>query len=350
MNKYKVVVLWWTSGFGKWLAEYIINNFRDYVEVTITWVNLEKWIKVASEMWSIFSNNNVEAVKDKDIVIVSVTINNTLKVIEEIASYVKPGAILADVTSVKIWPSEYMKKFSSKDVLVIPTHPMFWPFIKTIASQIFVLTPDDEYKQDFRYQWLKNYLTQKWANVYESTPLEHDKMMAVVQWLTHFNMLTIWETIRRLNFDIGLSQKFISPVYKLMTASVWRYLSQNPSLYADIQMNNPQVLKVHDVFMEVATDFNTYAKSKNTDSFIKLVEDSNKYFWEWSEEWQRYTDKIIYLMSTQVNKIKKNIWEESIFENIYTKDVTEWEISKFENNKVFLNNGKILDINEWIIL
>jgi len=49
-------------------------------------------------------------------------------------------------------------------------------------------------------------------------------------------------------------------------------------------MNNPEVLKVHDVFMEVATDFNTYAKQKNVDSFVKLVEDSHKHFGEWSEE------------------------------------------------------------------
>lgn len=76
-------------------------------------------------------------------------------------------------------------------VLVIPTHPMFWPYISSIASKIIVLTPEEKVKIDYRYVYLKDFLENSWATVIESSPLEHDKMMAVVQWLTHFNMFVI---------------------------------------------------------------------------------------------------------------------------------------------------------------
>jgi prephenate dehydrogenase len=33
-----------------------------------------------------------------------------------------------------------------------------------------------------------------------------------------------------------------------MVASVSRYVSQAPELYADIQMNNDEILKIHDLF------------------------------------------------------------------------------------------------------
>jgi prephenate dehydrogenase len=74
-----------------------------------------------------------------------------------------------------------MKKSISSDVLIIPTHPMFGPYIDNIASQVFVLTPDDKTKKDLRYQWLKNYLISKGAKVIETTPSYHDKIMSIVQ-------------------------------------------------------------------------------------------------------------------------------------------------------------------------
>jgi prephenate dehydrogenase len=41
---------------------------------------------------------------------------------------------------------------------------------------------------------------------------------------------------------------FVSPIYKLMIASVSRYIGHSPELYADIQMNNEEILKIHDLF------------------------------------------------------------------------------------------------------
>jgi prephenate dehydrogenase len=42
--------------------------------------------------------------------------------------------------------------------MILPTHPMFGPFVSSVAGQIFVLTPADEAKNDARYMFLVNYL------------------------------------------------------------------------------------------------------------------------------------------------------------------------------------------------
>jgi len=34
------------------------------------------------------------------------------------------------------------------DILVIPTHPMFGPYVSSISSQTFVLTPEEKVKTD----------------------------------------------------------------------------------------------------------------------------------------------------------------------------------------------------------
>jgi len=194
------------------------------------------------------------------------------------------------------------------DITLIPTHPMFGPYIQTIAGQVIVLTSDDKTKNTSSYQALKGYLNSEKAKVVEVAPKEHDRMMAVVQGLTHLNMFVIAETMKRLNFHIGESMNFISPIYKIMISSVGRYLGQNPQLYADIQMYNEEVLEVHEAFLETAKNFHASVSTKDSDKFISDVEEAKHFIGtEYCEEGQRYTDKIIYMIGRQQEILKNNI-------------------------------------------
>jgi prephenate dehydrogenase len=83
------------------------------------------------------------------------------------------------VTSIKKFPTQAMLK--RDDIIVIPTHPMFGPYISSIAGQVFVLTAQSEVKSTSQYKYLKNFLQENKAKVREETPEYHDKMMAVVQ-------------------------------------------------------------------------------------------------------------------------------------------------------------------------
>ncbi len=349
MKKYNITILGWTSWFWEWLVKYIKDNFKPYVDITITWKDINKWKSIADEIWCKFSNDNIQSVKDADIVVFSVPISRTLQVIEEVCPYIKKWALVADVTSVKKLPSEYMEKFASKDVLVIPTHPMFGPYISTIAWQVIVLTANDESQKDQRYKFLKNYLLWQNAKIIETSAQEHDYMMSIVQWLTHFTLFTMWKTMKKLNFDIEFSQNFISPIYKILTASVWRYVWQEPWLYADIQMNNPLIENVHDEFMSVAKEFNKTVLKKDKEWFINMVKSTNEYFGKRSKEWQNYTDKLIHLNSIQIKTVSENIWKKLKFQNIYTKNFIEWIVELFENNNIYLEDWNILNFNERIV-
>ena len=342
----KVTIVWWTAGFGKWLAEYIWDNFSKQVEITITGRNQERWEKVCKEIWCFYNPDNIDSVKNADIVIISVPIFITNNTIKEVAPHMKSWAVLADVTSIKKTPSEYMKKYAPDNVLVIPVHPMFWPYIKKISWQVFVLTAEEKTKKDPRYIFLKRFLLERNANVEETSAIEHDKMMAVVQWLTHFVLFVLWDTIRKLDVDVALSQKFVSPVYKLLVSTVARYMNQNPWLYADIQMNNEEILNVHDIFMESANLFNSIVKRKDEKEFVNQINQASKHFGASAEEWQKYTDKIVYLIWKQINYIKDNIWKQMLIENIYTKDILHIVIKDFDGKYIILENGDKKDINE----
>ena len=344
----KIVIIWWTSWFGKWLAKYIKNNFDQ--NIVIIWTNPEKWKEVANKLNVKFSDDPKKEVKDANVVIFSAPISKMEEVIKDVWPYINQDAIVWDVCSIKGFVAKALKKYCPSTCTIIPTHPMFWPYITDIAEQVFVLTADETTKQSQPYKWLVDYLQKKEAKIIETTPDYHDKIMWIVQWLTHINMFTIWETIRRLNIPVEETLKFVSPIYKLLITSVARYVWHNPRLYWDIQMFNPEVIKVHNKFMEVINDFNKTVKEKNEEKFINLIEETKKFFWEKNcSFWQKYTDKIIYFIQSQRKKVEENIWKELTFENIYSNEIKKWIVEKIEENQIILNTGEKLNLNEWVV-
>lgn len=344
-----VVIIWWTSWFWEWIAKYLLKNFPGKIKVTITWRNIQKWIEVSSKLWCYFSDDNISSVKDSDITIFSVPISSMDKSIKEIAPFLKEWSIVLDVCSIKSFTSKALKQYSPKSVIVIPSHPMFWPYIDSIASQIFVLTAEDNIKKLQIYKEICKYLENKWAIVIESDPAYHDKMMWVVQWLTHYNMFVYWETIKRLWINIEDSMNFVSPIYKLIISSVSRYMNQDTNLYSDIQMYNDENLKVHKTFIEVTKDFSKLVKNKDEKWFIEIIDWTKKYFWKNSLKWQNYTDKVIFMLSNQVELIKISIWKKVVLQSIFGPEKTEGILVKYYNNNIHLDSWEVLDLDKYYI-
>jgi chorismate mutase/prephenate dehydrogenase len=76
-----------------------------------------------------------------DLAIVSVPIESTLSVIERLAPYLPPDAVLADLTSIKKEPVNAMMRLHKGPVLGI--HPLFGPSTSSMDKQIIVVTPEE---------------------------------------------------------------------------------------------------------------------------------------------------------------------------------------------------------------
>ena len=150
--------------------------------------------------------------------------------------------------------------------------------------------------------------------------------------------------------NIHTSLKFVSPIYKLMMSSVARYIWQVPDLYADIQMNNDEILNVHDIFISSAQTFHEIVKKKNRLAFIEEIDKTRAFFWkDHCENWQKFTDKIIYLLSKQSKQYQKNIWKEIYLENIYSNTKISGVLNSYSESIIEVNNS-IFNLNEWIIV
>lgn len=301
------------------------------------------------------SSENITAVGTADIVIISVPICHTEKTIKEIWPKINKNAIVIDVTSLKEKPVQWMKKYLPKTCTVIPTHPMFGPSLASVMWQVVVLTPDEKTKKTVIYKLIKEMLIKKWAHVIQATPQKHDEVMAIIQWLTHMTLFIMWETMRRMKIDVDFSEQFVSPIYKIMTSSVMRYMWHNLWLYADIQLNNPHIPKVHKTFMTVSKQFtdilkNTRNKEASKQSFLSVFEKTKDFFGDNTKKGQQHTDKIIFLLAKQQEILVAKKWKHITCENIYTKNKRSWILSWYTEKQATLDHKTHIDLNQRIVL
>ncbi|AQT69016.1 Arogenate dehydrogenase [Anaerohalosphaera lusitana] len=82
--------------------------------------NRARELCIASEI----ADDMNEAVKGADIVILATPIYTFERIFKEIASSIKPGAIITDVGSTKVLPHRWGEKIFSKDVAYVGSHPI----------------------------------------------------------------------------------------------------------------------------------------------------------------------------------------------------------------------------------
>jgi len=234
---------------------------------------------------------NIELAKRADVVIVAVPLSITLKVIKEIAPYVKKEALLTDISAIKEEPIKAMLKSKAS---VLGMHPVFGPQIKSFKNQTIVLCPGRGTKW---FSWLKRNLKKGGFKIKIATPREHDKMMAVIQGLTYFTSISMGYTLRNLNVDIKKSLEFISPNYKLKINAMGRILAQNPEVYADISFLNTFILNVvleyQKASKKILDSLIKKDKIKFTEIFKKSADYMGNYKYEALEETNYLIEKLM---------------------------------------------------------
>lgn len=273
--------------------------------------------KVSKKLGVNYTSSNEDAVSSADVIILSVPINAVSKVIPQISPFLRKDTLLMDVTSVKEKPAEIMQKYAPEGVEIIPTHPLFGPRIRSLDGQVVVLTPPNEGK------WFKKvyeFLENEKARIIVTSPQNHDKMMSVVQGLTHFAYIGVASTIERLNIDVKESRKFASPVYGLMVDMIARIVAQNPYLYYSIQTENRYIEETHKTFISVYRELNDMILNKDQDGFVHLMGSAAKHLDDLEAALGR-SDKAISALSEEIRILKNSIGQEVGLRHIYSGKV-----------------------------
>jgi prephenate dehydrogenase len=257
----KVAIIGGSGKMGRWFANFLLKEGK---EVIITGRNQRKLLEAKRQL-GVKVATNVEAVKSADAILISVPIDNFEEVVEQVSPYTRPEQVIIDITSIKVFPVETMHKHI-KTGLTLGAHPVFGPGARSIASQNFVLTPTNERERTLA-QKIREYLEIRGAKVTLMTPQEHDEVMAVVLGLSHFIALVSADTL--VSFDKLKQMEAIGGItYKVLLTLVESVISEDPELYASLQMSLPNMTEIEKLFQRRGKVWVDLVKNRDKQEFV----------------------------------------------------------------------------------
>jgi cyclohexadieny/prephenate dehydrogenase len=198
---------------------------------------------------------NAEAAKDADLVILSIPVGACGPVTQEIAPFLKPGAIVSDVGSVKGAVAREMAPYIPQGVHFVPAHPVAGTehsgpdsgFAELFINRWCILTPP-EGTDPAAVEKLRAFWAGLGAKVEIMTPDHHDLVLAITSHLPHLIAYTIVGTADELA-QVTSSEviKFSAGGFRDFT----RIASSDPTMWRDVFLNNKEaVLEMLGTFNE----------------------------------------------------------------------------------------------------
>jgi prephenate dehydrogenase len=232
MNNVTIGIIGGTNGMGRWFSQLLsAQGFAVHVTGRKTPMTSQDVVKCCA------------------VVVVSVPIAATAGVIAEVGPLLKKSQLLMDLTSLKKEPVALMLAHSQAEV--IGCHPLFGPSVTEAAGHNIVLCRG---RGDAWYGWIKHIFEKTGYTLLERTPDEHDRMMAIVQALNHFNTITLGMAIAETGIPLAEVSQFSTPIFKTKMDIVKKVFTESPDLYADIIAGNPNIDDVLQTYEQVVRD------------------------------------------------------------------------------------------------
>jgi prephenate dehydrogenase len=217
-----------------------------------------------------------EAAKTCDITIISVPLEVTQQVIQSVAPFCKA---IADFSSVKEKPIEWMKQYAPKDCEILGLHPLYGETSTISGKTIIACKTNTSSKNCLE---LIEILKNAGAEIIEMTPQKHD---LVVNGLAQNARTTLVETFGRIlienKIDIEEFYKISPPPTKIILDLLARQSNvSNDELYASMKNLNNQQDKINESLKNALKETITSSQPQETrklfDNELKNAQDRAK--------------------------------------------------------------------------
>jgi prephenate dehydrogenase len=260
----KVAIIGGSGKMGQWIARHLL---QEGIQVVMTGRNQEKLIAAGKKL-GVPVATNAEAIKQADVVIISVPPDAFESVVKGIAPHIREEQMFFDVTSLKTNPVEIMHRYLDKGT-ILGTHPVFGPGARSASNQNFVLTPTNEEEAVLAGK-TRQYLEERGANVSIMTPPEHDRMMTVVLGLAHFIAIVSADTLLSLD-KFEEMKKLGGTTFKVLYTLIESVISEDPELYASLQMSFPNIKEVEELFQSKTKLWAEMVKNGDNKGFVRRM-------------------------------------------------------------------------------
>ena len=226
MNGFEIGIIGGTGGIGKWFADFFTGEgYKVRLSGRTKGISIPKLAASCR------------------IVIVAVPIAATLDVIREAGPLLPEDALLMDLTSLKEEPVRAMLAASRAEV--IGCHPLFGPDVPSMNGQNIVLCPA---RGGIWLGFLQEIFVKNGARITVTAPAEHDRMMALIQGLTHLDTILTGLALRDSGVEPSELEAFSTPVFRTKRAIIEKVFGPRPGLYAALLAENPNMPALLEIF------------------------------------------------------------------------------------------------------
>lgn len=186
----------------------------------------------------------LEEVAACPVVVLAAPVTETAGLCRQIASMLRPGALVVDVGSVKVQPVADMQAHLPAHVEIAGLHPLFGPQSAAggLAGQRLVVCPVRGRKALRLAAMLRAWCG---LQIQIATPEVHDREMAMVQGVTHM--------VARLVTALDEQPtRMVTRSYALLMEAVNMVRHDNPAVFDAIALRNPFVADVQAQFFAAA--------------------------------------------------------------------------------------------------
>lgn len=176
----------------------------------------------------------VKKSSEKDLIAICTPIETTSKVLKEITK-IGTKSLVFDVCSLKSPILENLKNAQNKLPGLVSIHPMFGPDVDLLVGENILIC--DIGNADATKKAI-NLFSQTTANIYETSPENHDELMSQILGLSHFTNLLFSLTLAKSKVDINELIHAKSTTFNKQLKVALDVCSENPELYFDIQRLN----------------------------------------------------------------------------------------------------------------
>jgi prephenate dehydrogenase len=288
----KIAIIGGSGNMGRWFARVLREEGK---QVLLLGRSKEK-LRAAQERLDVETSTDISLVSNADFVIISVPLDAFESVVRQLAPHINAGQAVIDITSLKSQPVDVMHRHITEAV-TLGTHPVFGPGAKSPANQNFVLTPTNEPEKALAEK-VGTYLEARGGRVSLMTPQEHDEMMSIILGLAHFIAIVSADTL--LHHDMYQQMKMIGgTTYKVLCTLVESVISEDPELYASLQMSFPNIDQIEGQFLSNVADWANMVKNGDRHRFVErmdelkgILEKTDPHFRKTYENMYRITDVI----------------------------------------------------------
>ena len=200
-----------------------------------------------------------------DVVVVSVPIAETLKVIREIGPLLPEDGLLMDLTSVKKAPLEAMLVHSAAQVVGL--HPLLGPEAGFNSGGRVVVCAG---RGETGLSWITQVLLARGLTPVYLDADEHDRMMGLIQGANHFSTLALALTVSRSGFEASDLSRCATETFRERLARIRFMMEQPVELFGSLLMDNPAAAEFSAQFLEGARGLLEIIMTKDKQAFGNL--------------------------------------------------------------------------------